>query len=104
ANVARGSRAIASWSATYGITDEQTPTPIPQASQTGWVNAGQAPLRPTGAATTAAISMAAPTWSIPDSAEAPAGSSATGVFATWWPSITRVMKPAQLPHATTNLI
>ncbi len=35
ANVARGSLAIASWSVTYGITDEQRPTPTPQASQSG---------------------------------------------------------------------
>ena len=40
ANVARGSRAIASWSVTYGMTDEHTPTPMPQASQAGWPNAG----------------------------------------------------------------
>jgi hypothetical protein len=33
ANVARGSLAIASWSVTYGTTDEHRPTPTPQASQ-----------------------------------------------------------------------
>jgi hypothetical protein len=36
--VARGSRAIASWSQTYGITDDDTPTPIPAASVTGSAN------------------------------------------------------------------
>jgi hypothetical protein len=35
ANVARGSRANASWSHTYGITDEQIPTPAPAASNSG---------------------------------------------------------------------
>ena len=35
AKVARGSRAIASWSVTYGITDEHKPTPMPQASHAG---------------------------------------------------------------------
>ena len=38
----RGRRAIASWSQTYGITDEAMPTPIPAASATGSVNAGTA--------------------------------------------------------------
>src|SRR6266496_3282999 len=32
ANVARGSLAIASWSVTYGMTDEHTPTPRPASS------------------------------------------------------------------------
>ena len=40
--VAAGSRAIASWSKTYGITDDATPTPIPAASATGSANAGMA--------------------------------------------------------------
>ena len=31
----RGSRAMASWSVTYGMTDEHTPTPAPAASSTG---------------------------------------------------------------------
>jgi hypothetical protein len=42
---------MASWSVRYGITDEHTPTPIPHASQTGWVKAGTPSLtRPDGLA------------------------------------------------------
>ena len=40
--VARLSRAIASWSKTYGTTDDATPTPSPAASATGSTNAGAA--------------------------------------------------------------
>ena len=42
ANVARRRRFIASWSATYGMTDEHTPTANAAASNAGWVNAGMA--------------------------------------------------------------
>jgi hypothetical protein len=35
AKAARGSLAIASWSVTYGITDEQMPTPQPAPSRSG---------------------------------------------------------------------
>jgi hypothetical protein len=34
-NVARGRRAIANWLDTYGITEEQMPTPIPASSSSG---------------------------------------------------------------------
>jgi len=57
-NVARGSRAMASWSVTYGITDEHTPTPAPASSRAGCRNAGSAPPRPPDAPATAAIAMA----------------------------------------------
>jgi hypothetical protein len=60
AKVARGSRAIASWSVTYGITEEQTPTPTPHASHTGCVKDSAAGPIPNGVATTAAMSMDRP--------------------------------------------
>ncbi len=65
AYVPRESRAIASWSHTYGITDEDTPTPIPASSATGSANAGAASASPIGSATTAAISIASASPSIP---------------------------------------
>ncbi|GFJ93579.1 hypothetical protein Prum_072210 [Phytohabitans rumicis] len=40
AKVARRSRAMASWSVTYGMTEEQTPTATPASSQPGWSKAG----------------------------------------------------------------
>ena len=46
------------------MTDEHTPTPAPASSSTGWPNAGSAPPRPHGVATTAAMSMAVPRRSI----------------------------------------
>src|SRR5215213_10966082 len=52
AYVERAIRAIASWSVTYGITDEDTPTPMPAAIATGSVNAGTAAQAPIGVATT----------------------------------------------------
>lgn len=69
ANVARGTRAITTWSMTYGTTDEQIPTPAPASSQPGWASAPKpapapAPI-PNGVMATAATSMAAPSWSIP---------------------------------------
>lgn len=42
AYVARRIRAIASWSQTYGITDEVMPTPMPAATATGSTSAGTA--------------------------------------------------------------
>ena len=65
AYVARGSRAIASWSVTYGITEEEIPTPTAAASSSGSVNAGAAPPAPIGRATTAAISIASARPSMP---------------------------------------
>src|SRR5690242_844592 len=57
--------AIASWSVTYGITDEQIPTPMPAASATGSVNACAACGAATGVTRMAAISIAAPSPSMP---------------------------------------
>ena len=68
ANVARGSRAMASWSVTYGITEEQRPTPAPHSSQAGWLNADSAPASPNGVAAIMARSMATASWSMPVSA------------------------------------
>ena len=65
AKVARRSRAMASWSVTYGITEEQRPTAIPQSQPARMGEGGTAPPRPNGVATTAATSMAAPSWSMP---------------------------------------
>src|SRR4051812_38973099 len=65
AYVARGIRAIASWSRTYGITDEEMPTPMPAASATGSPNAGAACASPTGETTTKATSIAAASPSTP---------------------------------------
>ena len=45
-------RAIASWSQTYGITDDVIPTPIPASSTTGSTSAGTASQPPSGVATT----------------------------------------------------
>jgi hypothetical protein len=78
AKLARGSLAIASWSVTYGITEEHGPTPTPAASSSGWVNASRAPPRPTGVITSVATSMAAPSWSIPLIAPVPASALAIG--------------------------
>ena len=58
--------AIASWSVTYGITDEQIPTPTPAANATGSVNACAAWGAATGVTATAAISIAAPSPSMPE--------------------------------------
>jgi hypothetical protein len=55
---------------------------MPQASQAGWVKAGSAAPRPAGVTATAAMSIAAPSWSIPPK------TSLTLVFATRWPSMT----------------
>jgi len=65
ANVARDSRASASWSHTYGITDEQIPTPAAAASSSGCPKATAASATPTGAATIAATSIASPRRSMP---------------------------------------
>ena len=58
-------RAMASWSQTYGITEEVIPTPIPAASATGSTSAGTASQPPSGVATTHAISIAAASPSMP---------------------------------------
>jgi hypothetical protein len=92
ANVALGSRAIASWSATYGMTDEQTPTPAPASSRTGCVNAGSAPGRPIGVITSAAITIDAASRSILSRPR----------FAMRWPSRTYSVNRTQLPNANTN--
>jgi len=65
AKAARGSLAIASWSVTYGITDEQMPTPRPDPSRSGWENATEAAAIPAGLIATAAMSMAAASRSMP---------------------------------------
>lgn len=65
ANVARGSRDIANWSVTYGITDEQIPTPIPAPRRDGYRKVGTAPAMPSGVTATSAMSMEAPSRSIP---------------------------------------
>src|SRR5262245_40410199 len=83
ANVARGSRAMASWSVTYGMTDEQIATPNPASSKTGSVTAVVAEARPIGVATTAATIIAAPSWSMPLQSPAP-----VRLWATRWPRTT----------------
>jgi hypothetical protein len=65
AYVARRIRAIASWSKTYGITDDEIPTPIPAARATGSTSAGAASHPPTGSTKTQATSIAAARPSIP---------------------------------------
>ena len=65
AYVARSSRAIASWSQTYGITEDAIPTPTPAASATGSVRAGSASQPPIGVTTTRAISIDAARPSMP---------------------------------------
>ena len=61
----RASRRIASWSVTYGITDEQMPTPTPAAIATGAPSAGTTAQPPIGVIATAATSIAAPSPSMP---------------------------------------
>ena len=65
--MARGSRAIASWSHTYGITDEVTPTPMPAAIATGSSTCGRTAQPPIAVLTGAATSIAAPSPSMPAS-------------------------------------
>ena len=93
ANVARGNRAMASWSDTYGITDELTPTPMAAASSSKLTNAGMAWRIPNGNATTIATSMANPRRSIP--AVPPSA-------AIRWPRMMYRMKSAQLAKAKTK--
>jgi hypothetical protein len=50
---------------TYGMTDDEIPTPIPASSATGSANTGAACLPPSGVTTTAAISIAAASPSMP---------------------------------------
>lgn len=60
--VARGSRAIASWSHTYGMTEDVIPTPMPAPSATGssrWGTACQPPRAQT-AGTASSIETASP--------------------------------------------
>src|ERR1039458_2044419 len=102
AKVARGSRAMASWSVTYGITEEQSPTPIPQRSHTGWMKESAAGTIPNGVATRAAMSMDRPSWSIPLIGDAGESPPPAPVFAMRWPSITYSMKPMQLANAKTK--
>ena len=68
AYVERASRRIASWSLTYGITDEEIPTPTPAAIATGSVSAGTAAQPAIGVTTTVATSIEAARPSIPPSA------------------------------------
>ena len=70
AKLARGSRDIASWSQTYGITDEQTPTPTPARINIGLVSARRASANPTGMMKRKAIAIAAPSRSTPPLAPA----------------------------------
>src|SRR5215469_3640675 len=65
AKVLRARRAMASWSQTYGMTDEQIPTPAPAAMSKGWEKVGQASRMPIGIAASIATSMAAARLSIP---------------------------------------
>ncbi len=65
AYVPRLSRAMASWSQTYGITDEQMPTPTPAASSRGSVSAGTAWTKPMGSAAAEAMSIASARPSMP---------------------------------------
>jgi len=65
AYVARASRAIASWSNTYGITDDEMPTPIPAAIATGSPSALAACGSPIGQTNTKAQSIAAASPSTP---------------------------------------
>ena len=51
------------------MTDEQTPTPTPAASGTGSSDRGSGRQTPTGATNTHAMSMAAPSRSMPDAAQ-----------------------------------
>src|SRR4029453_5187930 len=44
--VTRGSLAMASWSVTYGTTEEHSPTPTPASSSPGWANAAQGASEP----------------------------------------------------------
>ena len=64
------------------MTDEHRPTPMAHSNQTGCVNALAAWPTANGVATTAAISIAAPSWSIPLIPASPRS------FAMRWPSIT----------------
>src|SRR5215468_252350 len=59
AYVGRGRRAIASWSHTYGTTDDVTPTPAPASSATGSFSATRALGRPIGETHTSATVIAA---------------------------------------------
>jgi hypothetical protein len=77
ANVARDSRANASWSHTYGITEDEIPTPMPASSATGSLNAGTAAQPASGVTATSATSIDAPSPSIPPPAPR---------CATLWPS------------------
>ena len=56
--VARLSRAIASWSKTYGTTEDATPTPMPAPMATGSKRAGAALEPPIGVIATTATSIA----------------------------------------------
>jgi hypothetical protein len=53
----RVSRAIASWSQTYGMTDDATPTPMPAAIAIGSSSAGTAFQPASGVTTTSAASI-----------------------------------------------
>jgi len=67
AYVARGSRRIASWSQTYGMTEEAMPTPTPAAIATGSSSAGIASQPASGVTTTSAaiIDAARPSSPVP---------------------------------------
>ena len=82
-----------------GITEEQRPTPTPHRSHAGWVKAGAAGTIPNGVATTAAMSMDMPSWSILLIGDAGEPLPSAAVFAMRWPSITYSMKPRQLANA-----
>jgi hypothetical protein len=63
--VARLSRVIASWSHTYGITDDVMPTPIPAPIATGSSRCGTTAQPPITVLTGAAISIAPASPSMP---------------------------------------
>jgi hypothetical protein len=65
AYVERAMRASASWSQTYGITDELMATPRPAPSATGSASAEAALQPPIGVTTTAATSIALASPSMP---------------------------------------
>ncbi len=97
AYVDRGSRAIATWSATYGITVEDTPTPTAHSSQSGCANTVSAGPIPNGSATTAPITTATASRSTPSGA--PSGCSRAVVVATRWPSVTYSTNPTPFTTA-----
>ena len=71
--MARGNRAIAIWSQTYGITDDAIPTPTPAAIATGSPKAGIASHSASGVTATSAqtIEAASPSRPLPRETRCP---------------------------------